>query len=151
MCVYIEPEEDAWTEEDLVAHPVANRWSMGPEVRPVVNIQQHARGHDNPKVKAVIDVLYDWFMAMEDGTHTTRFPDPEHKRRKDKDPWTDAEVDAVIGVLDHEIDYEMSQRPTYWRERGYDIPTDFSRLDPPQRRALVQQIDDALRTSEQRS
>lgn len=47
---------------------------------------------------------------------------------------------------DVETAHEMSQRPSYWAERGFYIPTEYSRLGPPQRRALVQQIDRALDT-----
>lgn len=164
MCVLIEPEDEE--ELQFIRSVEEIMWSeiqaIGLQSTPQTNVRidaalraggtrvpvtPHPTGHDIPKVAAVVSVLHDWFRAMEEGTHTSRFPDPNYIRRNNRPPWTDEEVDKVIEALDHEIRYEMDQRPNYWAERGYDIPTDFSRLDKLQRRALVEQVDNALRES----
>lgn len=106
----------------------------------------HPSGHDNPKVAAVIAVLQDWFEAIEDGTAGSRYPDSQYERRGGRPGWTDAEVNKAINVLDYEFQYERSQRPSYWAERGFTSDPDFDRLAPPQRLAMIQQIDNALRT-----
>lgn len=115
-----------------------------------VAIQQHPSGHENPKVADVIYVLRDFYQALEEGRAASMEPDWDYQRRNGKPPWTDEEIDRIIAIIDFEIEHEIAQRPTYWADRGWHQPTDFKRLEPLQRRALVQFIDKALAKFDQK-
>lgn len=104
-------------------------------------------GHANPKVHAVIDVLDSWFLALQDGTAPLRLPDPGYQRSRGREPWTEAELEALVGAIDAKVDRELS-----WSSRNKDMLCDagpgFWRLAVAQRLALAQQLDAVIQEYE---
>ena len=93
-------------------------------------------------VKRIVDVLQDWFMAMESGEAVHRYPAPDSKVGTDK-------ADKLISVLDAYFEGELSSNPEYHgRKMGTwpDVPGSpgFSRLAPHARIALFEDLKRAL-------
>lgn len=103
-------------------------------------------GHDDPLVEAVINLLEDWFQAMESGTITLRLPaSPEtYHRPSDKPWWTEEALDLLITDIDAEIDMEVNRAPGTQPLVKAQAGSGFSRLLPPQRLALAQQLEQVL-------
>ncbi|SRR5581483_1757284 len=93
---------------------------------------------------AVTDYLQDCFEKLESGTEQAILRDPLAIR----DPaLTDEEVDKVIAALDAEYDHEMEYSYSYHRTRsGATLKTEFHRLGPDARRAMVEGLDYLIRT-----
>lgn len=100
-------------------------------------------GHSDPKVCTTIDLLEEWFVAMEDGTVVHRLPDEHYQRRAGKPSWTEEELDLLVTAIDREFDRELG-----WSGRNIQMRCTagpgFSRLAPPQRLALAQALDATL-------
>lgn len=100
-------------------------------------------GHVDPKVCAFIDVLQDFFLALEQGTAHLRLPDPAYERRRRKPQWTEAELASLVKAIDDTTDRELS-----WASRNPKMRCDagpgFSRLTISQRLALAQNLDQVL-------
>lgn len=94
----------------------------------------------------VHDVLRKWFNALEDGTVEHLLPDPHYERPSHKRPWTDSDLETLIKVID---DYVWEQRN--WAEgthkKAFDEGPGFNRLQPPQRLAFAQELEQALRSN----
>lgn len=97
-------------------------------------------GHSDEKVTTVIDLLDDWLLAIESGEARYRLPDPNHKRRNGKPPWTDAELETAIAAIDAKVDRELSWAKTNKLMMCTAGPG-FIRLPVEQRRAMAQQMD----------
>jgi len=112
-------------------------------------VSVYAKGHTNAGVAAVIDVLCAFYHALEDGTVADWQPDPSYQRSRGRDPWTEDEVDRIIAGLDEEYGKELrswASKPRWSQSNGLgcDAGPDFARLQPPQRLALVQVLDQVL-------
>ena len=103
-------------------------------------------GHKDPNVAALIFLLDDWLAAMESGTASMRFPDPNYVRPNGKALWTEEELDKIILDIDAEIDIEVNRTPG--TSVGADAGPGFHRLEMPQRLALVQQLETMLEEQE---
>ena len=91
---------------------------------------------------AVFAVLRDWFLALEDGSHAYRYPDPAFVRANGKPPCTEAQLAAlVVTALDAYFN-DPSNRNYTLHKRGiwHDAGPDFARLALPQRLALAQEL-----------
>lgn len=100
-------------------------------------------GHENPGVAAVIYLLDDWLLAIEQGTVHLRQPDPNYVRPAGKPLWTEDELDTLICDIDYEVDQEVNRAPG--TSVGARAGPGFKRLETPQRLALVQQLDALLK------
>lgn len=107
-------------------------------------------GHSDPKVCAYIDVLEDFFRALEQGTAHLRLPDPSYVRRTGKPSWTPEELEGLVSALDTSTSRELS-----WASKNKDMQCNagpgFSRLELPQRLALAQRLDLVLAEHEARA
>ena len=92
-----------------------------------------------PCQRAVIELLDDWFEALEDGSAGQRLPRPDYPKS-----WTDAQLDQLVAmVID---DYVERQRSWATQKHGiaYRAHCGFDRLAPPQRLALAQDLQDVM-------
>jgi hypothetical protein len=85
-------------------------------------------------VDKVIAVLEDWFQSIEKKTSHLRLPDPDYKM------YTDEEADKLIRYLDDYFHTEVETHPTYWGDKGIDMPADFYRLKGRARIRFMQDI-----------
>src|SRR5579885_1490737 len=69
--------------------------------------KMYPSGHANEGVHAIMMLLEDWFLAMEDGTAVFRQPDPNYQRSGGRPTWTEEELDRLMRDLDAEIDQEV--------------------------------------------
>lgn len=100
-------------------------------------------GHHEAKVQAVVDLLTDWFNALEDGSHQWRLPSPSYQRRHGRPTWTDEELERFIDAVDKDIERELhwaSANPAMGCQAG----PSFHRLALAQRLAFAQQMDELL-------
>lgn len=100
-------------------------------------------GHRDAKVEAVVDLLTDWFNAIEAGTAQFRLPSPTYQRRGGKPPWTERELEALIEAIDKDIERELGWASAN-TAMGCKAGPEFRRLALPQRLALAQQLDALL-------
>ncbi len=101
--------------------------------------RMYPSGHANEGVHAVMMLLEDWFLAMEDGTAMFRQPDPNYERSGGRPTWTEEELDKLMRDIDAEIDQEVGRAPG--TSTGSKLGSGFTRLQLPQRLALAQQLD----------
>src|SRR5437016_5161755 len=96
-------------------------------------------------VLEVIAYLQDCFEKLERGDEHLILGDPFYQRPDGKPPLTDDEVDKVIAAIDEEFTFEIGTYPGYHRNRsGASAPSDFHRLSPRARRAMVEGLDAIL-------
>ncbi len=97
------------------------------------------------KAQRIIDILDEWFWAIENGTANRRRPDPDGQRY-------DADyVDNFIRTVDEFFKDELRRNARYWRGevikkpdlksgKPIDIPPEFNRLEGAAREAFVQEV-----------
>ena len=91
----------------------------------------------------IIDYLGQCFDLMEAGKDI--MGDAFYARSGERPPLTDEEVDRVIAAIDAEYAFEIGTYPGYHRNRsGSNAIADFSRLNPQNRRAMVEGLDSIL-------
>ncbi|KKN57546.1 hypothetical protein LCGC14_0560920 [marine sediment metagenome] len=83
-------------------------------------------------VDKVIEVMEDWFQAIENGTAHLRMPGPKRL--------SEEEVERTIKYLDDEFQKEIDSHAGHWRLRGIDTSPCFNRLEGTSREAFVQDI-----------
>lgn len=98
-------------------------------------------GADAPEeeTRHIIDVLQDWFLALEQGTAPARLPDPAYRWRRRR-PAVE-EIDSLLAEIDQYIEREWRN---WGKARGFEAPAELSRLAPPARLALMQDLDQVL-------
>ncbi|PKB83762.1 MAG: hypothetical protein BZY88_01610 [SAR202 cluster bacterium Io17-Chloro-G9] len=103
---------------------------------PIVKLayRRAARG----QIKAIFEILEDFFLALEDGSVHHRLPDPTFQPPQGRPPITQELVDEFIENLDREMDLDAFD--TQGKKYGADASCEFYRLEPPQRLALVQRL-----------
>ncbi len=122
-------------------------------------MRMYPSSHKNKKVAAVVAVLEDWFVAMENGSAQYRLPDPFYISER---PWDSERINALIDVIDDYLESQIfgnkhidGTRPgngwaginsTNVNSPKATASSDFSRLDLDQRLALAQQLEEALKT-----
>ena len=121
-----------------------------PEVWPWPEQQGKVEDHAlyDEEVIAVFRVLDSWFGALDDGSHVYRMPDPDYQRPLGKPPFTDAQTDKLVTVALDEWFAFGNPNSNYARDsRGFwhDAGPEFSRLAPPQRLALAQELEAVMR------
>lgn len=94
----------------------------------------YAKGHDNPAVASIINLLEAWHNELDNGDVTKYLPDPEYAKK-----WTEEHIDRIINGIDEEMDKEVKSTPGRYVEAK--AGPDFKRLAYPQKLALVQQLD----------
>ena len=89
----------------------------------------------------VIDVMEEWFVAIEDGSANLRYPDPLGVR------YTEVEADAFVKLVDDFYEDEVVGHYSYWQSIGLkskgksiDATPDFKRLEGASREAFMQDI-----------
>lgn len=92
------------------------------------------------EVQEARELLEDWFWAMERGDVAGRLPDPSHQP-----PITQEMADAVVAALDEGFERELRSWAHKQEAGGYEAGPGFSRLPPPQRIVLAQQLRAVLR------
>lgn len=98
-----------------------------------------------PRAKRVMNVLEDWFNAIEEGTANNRMPNPNGKM-------FDEEIcDKLIKEIEEQTTYEVYFNNTYHAKVGMategvvmDAPSGFDRLEGQARQAFAQDIYDIL-------
>jgi hypothetical protein len=85
-------------------------------------------------ITLTIGVLEDWYQAVENGSASYRFPSA------DGDPRSDDDIDRIIAAIDEEIDGEIERNQSHWNAKGIFRGSGFIRLQPLQRRALVEDL-----------
>lgn len=98
-------------------------------------------GHLDPRVNAVILLLEDWIVSLENKTAEQHLPDPAYKRTDNKPTWSDDELNNLILALDREFDKELSWARLPSGSIHADAGPGFHRLQPLQRLALAQDLD----------
>ena len=90
------------------------------------------------QIDIVFSILEDWYQAIEDGTAHNRLPDVTFEPPIGRPAITEELVEEFVKELDREMDTDAlgHQGMKY----GADASCEFSRLDYPQRLALVQQL-----------
>jgi hypothetical protein len=98
-------------------------------------------GADAPEeeTRHIIDVLQEWFQALEQGTADTRMPDPAYRWRRHCP--SIEEIDTLIREIDQYIEREWRN---WGKARGFEAPAELWRLAPPARLALMQDLDQVL-------
>jgi hypothetical protein len=97
------------------------------------------------RVQRIIDILDDWFWAMENGTANDRLPDPDGAH------YSEEYIDGFIRLIDGFFENELRKHARYWQGKDFqkptlkhgkaiDIPPDFNRLKGLSREAFVQEI-----------
>ena len=107
-----------------------------------VSDRRYPSGHDNPGVEALIFILEDWTVALEQGGAIHRLPDPAYVRPSGKAPWTEEELDTIVRNIDAEIGREVTTTPG--TSVGAQAGPELHRLAYPQRRALAQQLEQTI-------
>ncbi len=96
-------------------------------------------------VQRIIDVMEDWFWAIENDTANERLPDPHGER------YSEEYIDGFIRIVDGFFEDELREHPRYWQGKEHkkpelkqgkiiDCPPDFNRLQGASREAFVQEI-----------
>lgn len=95
-------------------------------------------GADAPEedTRSIIDVLQEWFLALEDGTVATRLPDPAYRWHR-RQPSVE-EIDALVCEIDQYIEREWR---SWGKARGFGATAELSRLPTQARIALMQDLD----------
>ncbi|GEM_PF-2612066 len=89
----------------------------------------------SPAVQEARYLLEDWFRAMESGKVEARMPDPFYPAQIEV-----SVTDKVVQMIDAEFDRELRGWASSEAAGGYTIGPGFTRLKPPQRLALAQQL-----------
>lgn len=93
-------------------------------------------------VRKVIEVLQDWFEAMERGA-------ANHRHSSIDCTVTDEQANRLIDVIDGFFENEVTKYPEYWANRKQvDGLPEFSRLAPQARKALAEDLRRVLQKSE---
>lgn len=97
--------------------------------------------NEDKMAQQVIDVMEEWFQAIEAGTANDRIPNPD-----DKSPSME-EANKMIEKIDKFIEQEVTEHDDYWERTGMafkgkpiDKPSDFKRLVGLSRIAFAQDI-----------
>ena len=84
---------------------------------------------------AVWRLVEDWFLAMEDGTADSRYPDPNWAQPGDREPLSQELADRIIEEMEEDFLIEERRMLNMGKK-----PPEFSRLAPHARMAFAQQI-----------
>lgn len=117
---------------------------------------RYETGVGTSETQACIEVLDDWFWAMQEDTAKYRKPDPYYEVPPGRPAWTDDRVNKLIFVIDEYLDAQVlgapGSNPEYggWAGKGNssssrspmcDAGSDFRRLELEQRYALAQDLE----------
>ena len=102
--------------------PVTYEWSKD-EYDRLPQITQDARA-----------LLQRWYQAMEDGSVASWMPDPFGVRIEM------SVADEIVARIDKEFEHELTSWAHQESAGSYEVGPEFSRLLPPQRLALAQQL-----------
>ncbi len=87
---------------------------------------------DEALSEAIIDVMDEWFWAIEDGSANQRTPDLDGRR------FSEQECDELIHLID---DYSDAQLALGWgKNKGIDVGPGFERLEGSAREAFTQDV-----------
>jgi len=88
-----------------------------------------------PDMEPIIQLMDNWFWAIEDGSAQRRVPDVNGER------YPEWRVNSFIRDLDYYCSYQISASPHYFTtERGIDVPPEFDRLQGAAREAFMQAL-----------
>lgn len=89
----------------------------------------------------VIDVLEEWFWAIEDGSANQRMPDPDGEKI------SAGRIDALIDTIDKFIEGQVTYSAVYFANKGKETkgkpmnePAEFNRLEGAAREAFAQDV-----------
>src|SRR3990167_5190458 len=88
-----------------------------------------------PITQAARALLQRWFNAMQSGEVASWMPDPFYTTEISMDA-----ADQIVAEIDSQLDYDLKAWANTEAAGSYDSGPGFSRLLPPQRLALAQQL-----------